>query len=140
MQIFFKKFHLQFKYEYKFEVFLFKMHNLLLEEHCLEVLIVPTAGGVGNAFPVGETTFLYLTNPCSIATCHIELPPPQAFCCSFLSTSLGIKYSLANPAFFFLPGTQGENIFRFFMCPDQKRSAFQQTLRGKIECQRYIQT
>lgn len=108
--------------------------TLLLGEGCLEVLIVPIAGGVGNAFPVRETTFLYLTNPCSVVTCQRELPPPQALCRSFLSTSLGIKYSLANPAFFFLPGTQGETTFRFFMCPDQKRSVFQQTLRGKIEC------
>lgn len=88
------------------------------------LLFFPPAGGVGNAFPVGETTFLYLTNPCSIVTCHIQLPPPQAFCSSFLSTSLGIKYSMANPAFFFLSGTQGGNIFRFFMCPDQKGQFF----------------
>lgn len=108
------------------KLFSLRCITLLLGEYCLalEVLIVPTAGGVGNAFPVGETTFLCLTNPCSIVTCHRELPPPQAFCRSFLSTSLGIKYSLANPGFFFLPGTQGENIFRFFCAQITKGQFF----------------
>ena len=67
---------------------------------------------------------LYQTNSCFTATCHRQLPPPQAFCGSFLSTFLGTEYVLVNPAFFFLPGKKRRKHFLILYEPQSRKVSF----------------